>query len=57
MDERRECSVTDVDTVGEDGDGGRSVNVDEFLVRVSGGEGEVELGADGGGCGVEVAEV
>lgn len=44
-------SVADVNVIGEDGDGDGVVEEDEFLVRVSGSDVEVEVGGEVGGAG------
>lgn len=58
VDERRNDAVADVDVAGEDRDRDRIVDVDELLVRVPSGDGEVESGVElGGGGEVEVGEL
>ncbi|GMN36982.1 hypothetical protein TIFTF001_006446 [Ficus carica] len=58
VDEGRNHAVADVDVAGVDGDRDRFVGVDELLVRVPGGDAEVESGVElGGGGEVEVGEL
>lgn len=57
MDERGEGSVADVDALRGDVDGDRIVEEDDLLVRVSGGDGEIQARVEGIGGEVEGGEL